>query len=114
MPLLFLLSACSLFQSKPVVNDPGSTVVPRAALNLAKPSPLALDDVQWVVITPDNASAVFADLKRRGVQPVLFGLTGQYYQNLSTNNMKIRQYLQYQGTMIQEYQSYYEGSSNTK
>jgi hypothetical protein len=113
MPLILLLSACSLFQTKPVVNDPG-TIVPRAALNLPKQAPLALDDVQWVVITPENASAVFADLKRRGIQPVLFGLTGQYYQNLSTNNLKIRQYLQTQSVMLLQYQSYYEAPQITK
>jgi hypothetical protein len=90
-----------------VVNDPGTNPT-RAALNLPALSPLALQPVQWTVITPDNASAVFAALKKQGRPQVLFGLTDLGYESLSEDTLMTRQYIQDQGLELQQYKNYYE------
>ena len=33
--------------------------VPRAKLNLEKPTPLQLEELQWIIITSENAEEVF-------------------------------------------------------
>ena len=40
--------------------------VPRAKLNLEKPTPLQMEKIQWHIITSENAAEVFAKLEKDG------------------------------------------------
>ena len=49
--------------------------MPRAHLNLEKPTPLELEQLRWIIITSENAEEVFRKLEEQGIDPVLFRLT---------------------------------------
>ena len=85
-------------QSKPVERIP-----------LAVPSvdPYKHREVKWIIITPENAEKVFADLKKKGHPVVLFALTDKGYQALALNTgdqIKITRQMQ---AVIDAYKKYY-------
>ena len=82
--------------------------VPRAQLNLEKPTPLQIEQLHWIIITSENAQEVFAKLEAAGIDPVLFGVTDKDYQLLSNNFAMIRQKLQETNNRLEEYKKYYE------
>lgn len=84
--------------------------IERAKLNLPKPSPLTLDPVEWLVITEENAPEVFAELRKRGEDPVLFGVTDEGYETLSLNLANVRRFIILQDDLIDRYKDYYEGA----
>lgn len=95
--VIALISACN--QSEPL---PQNVVVSRVPV--AKPAPivpevnvLKLRDVEWHVITADNYQEVFDKIRSSGLEPVLFGLTAEGYENLSLNLNDVR-------ALIQQYQ----------
>ena len=57
--------------------------VPRAQLNLEKPTPLELENLRWIIITSENADEVFKKLEEQGIDPVLWGLTDKDFELLS-------------------------------
>lgn len=67
---------------------------------------LDLQNVRWTVVTPENATQVFEDLKKRGVDAALFALTDEGYVALSTNMEKVQGQLHQQRLVIIEYQTY--------
>ena len=86
--------------------------MPRAQLNLEKPTPLQIETLQWIIITSENAQEVFAKLEAAGIDPVLFGVTDKDYQLLSKNFARIRQKLQETNNLLEEYKKYYEETNN--
>ena len=56
--LCLLLSGCSGVKELSIFKEE----VPRAKLNLEKPSPLELENLQWIIITSENADEVFRKL----------------------------------------------------
>jgi hypothetical protein len=108
---LSLLSGCSslnLFGSKvdPVVVQ--TEAIERTPLNLPDPPPVKPSSMKWVIITPENADAVWEKLKKSNTDLVLFGLTDNGYENLSVTMMEIRNYINQQKTIILKYREYYE------
>lgn len=85
-----------------------TTAVERTKLNLPDPTPLSGRDVRWVVITPDNADKVWNNLKEKGVDLVLFGLTDEGYEQLSLSMAEIRNFITQQRVIILKYKEYYE------
>ena len=85
--------------------------VPRAQLNLEKPTPLELENLRWIIITSENADEVFKKLEEAGIDPVLFGLTDKDYELLAKNFAQIRQKLQETNNLLEEYKRYYETES---
>ena len=63
------------------------------------------------IVTEENLNEVIADLKKSGQPLAIFGLSGQGYENLSTNFSAIRALVQQQKTIIAAYNQYYERSS---
>ena len=59
--------------------------MPRAQLNLEKPTPLQLEELQWIIITSENAEEVFKKLEEKGIDPVLWGLTDKDFELLAIN-----------------------------
>jgi len=107
--LTFLLSSCSSVKQIEVFKKE----VPRAKLDLPDPDTPRIDDLNWIIITSENAEEVFAKLKEQNIDPVLFGLTDEGYETLSVNFAQIRAYMIKQKLLLDQYREYYEPSENT-
>lgn len=88
--------------------------VERTPLNLAYPEPLRSREVKFVVITRENADAVFESLEQQGVDPVVFALTDDGYTQLSLTIAEIRTMLVSQRAIIAKYKDYYEPQAAEK
>ena len=91
--------------------------VPRAQLNLEKPTPLELEQLRWIIITSENAEEVFKKLEEQGIDPVLFGLTDKDFEMLAKNFARIRNQLKITNDLLDKYKEYYETNvrdNNTK
>ena len=82
--------------------------MPRAKLNLEKPTPLQLEELQWIIITSDNADEVFKKLEEKGIDPVLWGLTDKDFELLAKNFARIRNQLKITNDLLDKYKEYYE------
>jgi hypothetical protein len=82
--------------------------VERTPLNLADPQPLKPSVPQWIIITPENQTQVFADLKAKNIDIVLFALTDDGYEELATDIAQIRAFIAQQREIIIKYREYYE------
>ena len=108
--LTTFLTSCSTVQKLDIFK----TEVERAPLNLPNPETPKLEEIKWVIITSDNAEEVFAKLKEKGKDPVLFGLSDDDYQLLSKNFAQIRAYMIKQGATLDQYRKYYEEDKTAK
>lgn len=84
--------------------------IERPALILPNATVLNLKDLEWIVITKENAAEVFADLEKRRKDAALVGLTAEGYEVLSLNYSDIMAYIQQQNAIIAAYKNYYEES----
>ena len=82
--------------------------VPRAKLNLEKPTPLELENLRWIIITSANAEEVFKKLEEQGIDPVLWGLTDKDFELLAKNFARIRNQLKITNDLLEQYKEYYE------
>ena len=82
--------------------------VPRAQLNLEKPTPLELENLRWIIITSNNAEEVFKKLEEQGIDPVLWGLTDKDFELLAKNFAQIRNQLKITNDLLDKYKEYYE------
>ena len=82
--------------------------MPRAKLNLEKPTPLQLEELQWIIITSENAEEVFKKLEEKGIDPVLWGLTDKDFELLAKNFARIRNQLKITKYLLDKYKEYYE------
>ena len=90
------------------------TEVEREKLNLNKPTPLELEQLQWIIITSENAEEVFTRLEQAGIDPVLFGLTDKDFELLAKNFARIRNQLKITNDLLDKYKEYYEGDLEKK
>lgn len=100
-----MLSGCSLFNTKPLKVE--TKPVERIPLAVPSVDPYKHRKVEWIIITPENAEKVFADLKKKGHPVVLFALTDKGYQALALNTgdqIKITRQMQ---AVIDAYKKYY-------
>ena len=108
LPLLilttFLISSCSSVKQLEVFK----TEVPRTKLDLPDPETPRIQDLNWIIITSENADEVFAKLKEQNIDPVLFGLTDDDYETLAVNFAQIRAYMIKQKLTLDQYRKYYE------
>ena len=86
--------------------------VPRAQLNLEKPTPLELENLRWIIITSENADEVFKKLEEQGIDPVLWGLTDKDFEMLAKNFARIRNQLKITNDLLDNYKEYYEGEND--
>ena len=100
----FLLSSCSSVQEIEIFKKE----VPRAKLDLPDPETPKIEDLNWIIITSENAEEVFAKLKEQNIDPVLFGLTDDDYETLAVNFAQIRAYMIKQKLTLDQYREYYE------
>jgi hypothetical protein len=110
--ILSSLSACS--STTPIEPEKRVEVLEVPIENLAPIVPsidiLNLKDVEWFIITEDNYLEIIEKMKKSGVEPVIFGLTSEGYENLSLNTSDLRKIIQQQKTII----AIYEKSYSTK
>jgi hypothetical protein len=88
--------------------------VPRAQLNLEKPTPLELENLRWIIITSENADEVFKKLEEQGIDPVLWGLTDKDFELLAKNFARIRNQLKITNDLLDKYKEYYEPEKEKK
>lgn len=82
--------------------------VKRTPLNLADPAPLNPQELNWIVITPENADQVWAKLQESNTDLVLIALTDEGYESLAVTMAEIRNFIMQQRTIILQYKEYYE------
>tara|TARA_R100000700_G_C3090543_1_gene92109 strand:+ start:215 stop:559 length:345 start_codon:yes stop_codon:yes gene_type:complete len=104
------LTSCSSIKPLEVFN----LEVKREPLNLDQPEIADFEDLDWYIITSDNAEEMFAKLKEKNLDPVLFGLTDDGYEALSKNFAQIRHYIQKQKLQLDTYKNYYEPGVKSK
>jgi len=73
-----------------------------------------MDELNFIIITSENAEEVFAKMKENGKDPVLFGLSDDDYEILAKNFAHIRAYIIKQNATLEEYRKYYESKDDTK
>lgn len=88
-------------------NDRPTTNANKPSLSLAT-TPVSLDNVQFHVTSEDSVADVWKTLKDNKRPPVIFYLTPDEYQKLSTNYQKIQNHIVESETVIKQYKSYYE------
>ena len=88
--------------------------VPRAQLNLEKPTPLQIEQLHWIIITSENADEVFKKLEEQGIDPVIFGLTDKDFELLAKNFARIRNQLKITNDLLDQYKEYYESEDEKK
>ena len=98
------LTSCSSIKPLEVFN----LEVKREPLNLDSPDIADFEDLDWYIITSENADEMFAKLKEKILDPVLFGLSDDGYEALSKNFAQIRHYIQKQKLQLETYKKYYE------
>ena len=104
LTLTIFLTSCSGVKELSIFKEE----VPRAKLNLEKPSPLELENLQWIIITSENADEVFKKLEEKGIDPVLWGLTDKDFELLAKNFARIRNQLMVTNNLLDKYMEYYE------
>ena len=102
--LCLLLSGCSGVKRLDIFKEE----VPRAKLNLEKPTPLQMEKLHWHIITSENAEEVFKKLEADGIDPVLWGLTDKDFELLAKNFAQIRNKLVETNALLEKYKEYYE------
>ena len=104
---LLLLSSCAGFAVKEITSY--KIEKKREPLNLPDPVPLELQDVDWIIITKENAEEVFEKIKNdKNGDYALFALTDNGYEKLALNFADIRNKLAEQRQIILSYREYYE------
>ena len=110
-----MLQGCALLGWKAIEGiEIKKKAVDRTPLNLADPQPLKPTAPQWRVITPENQAQVFAELKSKNIDQVLFALTDDGYEELSIDIAQIRALIAQQRDIIVKYREYYEPKKEEK
>ena len=103
--LAVFLSSCS----ESVQEIQVTTVeVSKTPLNLPNPDTLQLQDVEWIIITKDNAMEIFEKLKAAGGEYALFAVEDTGYEKIQVNYTDIRNKLAEQKQLLLAYKEYYE------
>ena len=102
---LLLLSCTTAVKTIEVLNRPE----PKTPINIDLPEPLKLKDVEWIIITPENAEEVWAKLAENPKgEVVLFALNQDGYELLAKNFAEIRTAIAEHRNVIIAYKDYYE------
>ena len=109
--LAVFLSSCS----ESVQEIQVTTVeVSKTPLNLPNPDPLQLQDVEWIIITKDNANEIFERIKSAGGEYALFAVEDTGYEKLQINFTHKRNKVAEQRQLLLAYREYYEPQPTTE
>jgi len=111
-----LLSGCASFGWSPSVKpiEVQTKAVERTRLNLADPAPLQGRELNWIVVTPENAEEVWKKLKDENTDLVLFAITDDGYEQLALSMAELRNFIATQRAIILKYKEYYEPEQQIK
>ena len=99
--------------SQPEAVEISTVPVNKPKLELPAADELSLRNIDWIVITPENAEEIFTEAEERGRPSVFFALTDKGYENLGLNISDIRGFIQQQQSIIGAYENYYEESQKS-
>lgn len=108
--LVLLLSACA--SSQPKVIEISAKPVDKPELVLPTSDSLNMRQIEWIVITPENADDVMTKLSASGGKVAVFALTDKGYENLSMNINDLRTYITQLQAIIVAYEGYYKESNS--
>jgi len=113
--LVLALFVASLTGCKWFVKDieASYTPVPKPELVLPEADEIRMRELEWFIITPENAEEVFAEIEKGNNAVVLLGLTANGYERISLNLADVRGYIQQQQSIIAAYKKYYEEADKT-
>lgn len=100
-----VLSSCT---SVPQIIDINSKPVEKPKLELPSVDRFVTRPTDWIVITPENAEAVFQQLSDDGKTIVVFAMDEKSYQALSLNVTDLLKLVKQQQAVIAAYERYYE------
>jgi len=104
-----VLSGC--VSSQPRQIQVTARPVDRPELVLPSPDRIQTRQVDWIIITPQNAEEVFERIRATGKPVTLFALTENGYEALALNLNDLRTFIQQLQTMIRAYENYYAQST---
>ena len=99
---ILMMTGCSALR---IISAPAD----KPALNIQNPAPLELQDIEFYVLTKENAIQVLDELDKKGLKPVIIGLSGKGYKILALNVDKIKNHMDLLNEIIKKYKDYYEG-----
>ena len=82
--------------------------IERSPLKLPDPAPLQAREIDWIIITPENAESVWQRLRDSNTDVVLFALTDDGYEMLSLTMAELRNFIAQQRAITGKYRDYYE------
>jgi hypothetical protein len=104
------LTGCASFGFGPSVKPVKvlSKPVEKTPLAIEMPDPIKTKPIEWVIVTPDNATEIFKKMEDNGQSVVLFALTDDGYQQLALTIADLRNFINTQRQIIIKYKEYYE------
>ena len=106
---IVLLSGCVSSQPRPITVS--ASPVDRPELVLPSPDRIQTRPVEWIIVTPDTAEAVFERIRATGRPVTFFALTENGYEALALNLNDLRTFIQQLQTIIVAYENYYAQST---
>jgi hypothetical protein len=82
--------------------------VERTPLRLADPAPVQARELEWIIVTPDNAESVWQRLRESNTDVVVFALTDDGYETLALTMAELRNFIAQQRAILGRYRDYYE------
>ena len=107
--VLFLVGCSSTPKVKEVAIT--STAIEKLPLSLPNPTPLELQEVEWIIVTEENIEEVWQLLKDKNEGVALFALRHGDYERLALNIKDIRATIGEYVVVLKQYREYYEGDT---
>jgi len=110
LTVLLAVSACSTVdvpEQEPIV-EVREVPVEKPAPIVPTVDQLELRNVEWIIITEENYQEVFEEMENSNQNPVIFGLSGDDYENLALNLNDVRSTIQQYQSVVAIYEKSYE------
>jgi hypothetical protein len=82
--------------------------VERTPLRLPDPAPVQARELEWIIVTPENAESVWQRLRDSNTDVVVFALTDDGYETLALTMAELRNFIAQQRSILGKYREYYE------
>jgi hypothetical protein len=82
--------------------------VERTPLRLPDPAPVQARELEWIIVTPENAESVWQRLRDSNTDVVVFALTDDGYETLALTMAELRNFIAQQRAILRRYRDYYE------
>jgi len=108
--LPLLVSGCGSFGWRSDVQplEVQKRAVERTPLRLPDPAPLQARELEWIIVTPENAESVWQRLRDSNTDVVVFALTDDGYETLALTMAELRNFVAQQHAILGRYRQYYE------